>query len=377
MRLLSDVPVGAFLSGGIDSSLVVALMQEVSPSTVKTYTLGFRNEAYDEAPHAARVARHLGSDHHEMRVDDHDVLELVPRLAGIFDEPFADISQIPTLLISQLARTQVTVALSGDAGDELFAGYGRYFAILDLWSKLRHVPPRLTETPVRTLRSVATGLRHLPLRWRGEVPLPERMLRLAQRIASPDLDRLRLSFLSGVGAQRIRTASALPDIRHGLPPEELAAPLRRLMYADQSDWLPDDILTKVDRASMHHSLEVRTPLLDHRLIEFSWTLSSRLLHRGRTGKQLLREVLYRRVPRELIERPKKGFTPPLGDWLRGALRDWAQTQISDPDLQHLPLLDAPGVRALWKEHLSGRTDASGSLWRALMLLAWRREYGAA
>jgi asparagine synthase (glutamine-hydrolysing) len=372
LRMVADVPLGAFLSGGIDSSLVVALMQARSAQAVRTFSIGFDDPAHDEAPHARAVARHLGTDHTELYVGPDDALALVPRLAATFDEPFADHSQIPTMLVSALARQQVTVALSGDGGDELFAGYGRYFAILNLWRGLRRLPPPLRRTAAPALAAMAGAARRLP----GTQDLPHRLDRLAERIRAGDADALRLSFIGGAGVSRLLAGPPARDPGHSLPPTEMRDTLQRLMYADQSDYLPDDILHKVDRASMACALESRVPLLDHRVVEFAWRLPATMLVDRGAGKQPLRRILERHVPRALFDRPKQGFAPPMAEWLRGPLREWAESLLSREALRELPLLDADGVRTLWRAHLERRMDAGISLWSVLMLADWRRRFRA-
>ncbi|MGH9818275.1 MAG: asparagine synthetase B family protein, partial [Candidatus Acidiferrales bacterium] len=357
LRMEADVPLGAFLSGGIDSSLVTALMQSQSVQPVRTFSIGFDDPALDEAAHARAVADHLGTAHTEFSVGADNALALVPQLAATFDEPFADHSQIPTLLLSELARRQVTVALSGDGGDELFAGYGRYFAILKLWRLLGLLPATLRRGVAPTLAASAAILRPLSAFGSAGSRLPQRLGRLAERLTAPDVDELRLSFIGGAGVQRLQDEVKSRDFRHCLPPQELHDTLRRLMYGDQLDYLPDDILHKLDRASMAHSLEARVPLLDHRVVEFSWRLPRSMLVDGNRGKMLLRRVLERHVPRALVDRPKQGFTPPLDSWLRGPLRDWAEPLLAPEALRELPMLDAVGVRRLWEAHLQQRMEA--------------------
>lgn len=372
LRMLADVPLGAFLSGGIDSSLVVALMQSQSTTPVRTFTIGFGEPAFDEAPHARAVARHLGADHTELYVSACDALSLVPRLTETFDEPFADNSQIPTMLVSALARRRVTVALSGDGGDEVFAGYGRYFAILGLWRVLRHLPPATRRAVSPALAILAGAARMLPKRH----GLPYRLQRLSDRVCTGELDALRLSYIGGAGAKRLLDGHIQLDLGHCLPPADIQEPLRRLMYGDQMDYLPDDILHKVDRASMAVGLEARVPLLDHRLVEFAWSLPLSSLVNGGRGKQPLQRILGRYLPRALFDRPKQGFATPIASWLRGPLRDWAEPLLSTAALYDLPMLDANIVRALWRAHLDQRTDASSLLWNVLMLSDWRQRFRA-
>lgn len=375
MRMVADVPLGAFLSGGIDSSLVVALMQAHAPRRIRTFSIGFEEATHDEAPFARAVARHLGTDHTELYASPQDALALVPSLATTFDEPFADSSQIPTMLVSALTRQHVTVALSGDGGDELFAGYGRYFAILGLWRWIAPLPAALRRrvAPALSLLAGAAGpfARTLP----GARSIPFRLERLAERLEADGPDALRLAFIGGAGASRTHAAPQ-PGHAHALPPSQLQDTLRRLMYADQLDYLADDILHKVDRASMAYGLESRIPFLDHRVVELSWRLPTAMLVRNGQGKQPLRRILDRYVPRQLIDRPKQGFAPPMDAWLRGPLRDWAESLLKPDVLRELPFMNPPGVQDLWRSHLDGRIDGGITLWKVLMLADWQRRFGA-
>ncbi len=368
---LADVPLGAFLSGGIDSSLIVALMQRVNSQPVRTFSIGFREAGFDEAPHAKRVAAHLGTKHTEFYVTAEDALAVIPQLPRIYDEPFADASQIPTRLLCGLAREHVTVALSGDGGDELLNGYERYRAMGLVWSAAALVPqtlrPTIASLAQRLLGAdpVERGLRR-QLAWACRIiaggdrvnayrravsanPDPERLLRAAVERSTIFDDQARLAHL----------------------------PLPRWMQAtDLATYLPDDILVKVDRAAMSVSLETRAPFLDHRFAEFAATIPLSLLRRGGQGKWLLRQVLYRHVPRELIERPKAGFAVPLGPWLRGPLRDWAEEQLSITRLAEGDWFDGAAVQTLWREHLAGSHDRAARLWPILMLQAWRADRAA-
>lgn len=376
LRMVADVPLGAFLSGGIDSSLVVALMQAQSARPIRSFSVGFSDPDVDEAPYARAVAHHLGTDHTELYLGPDDALALVPRLAETFDEPFADNSQLPTMLVSKLARQRVTVALSGDGGDELFAGYGRYFSILDLWRGLGRMPSPLRRMAPPMLAMMAVAMRPAAAMLPPARDLPYRLDRLAERLRAGDVDALRLSFIGGAGVARMHATQPSRDISHCLPPPDVRDTLRRLMYADQLDYLPDDILHKVDRASMAYALEARVPLLDHRVIEYSWRLPTTALVDRRSGKQPLRRILDRYVPRELVERQKQGFVPPMGAWLRGPLREWAESLLTHAVLRELPLLDTRGVQSVWRAHLGNRMDAGPALWSVLMLADWRQRFGA-
>lgn len=376
-RLVSDVPIGAFLSGGIDSSTVAALMRARSNAPVRTYSIGFAERGYDEAPHARAVAEHLGTEHTELYVSPHEVEGVIPELPTIYDEPFADSSQIPTFLLSKLTRQHVTVALSGDGGDELFAGYNRHrFARL------------LTGTPQAAGKALACGLSMIgPTLWdRLFRLLPER-----QRLPHPSEKIFKAAAMLREGQQRgyraLVSAWHAPEmlVKHGTELKgavfddsivgRLPDALDRMQYLDTATYLPDDILTKVDRASMAVALEVRVPLLDHRVVELTWRLPSRLFLRRGTSKWLLRQVLYRHVPKRLVERPKMGFALPIGQWLRGPLRPWAEELLSEQRLAAGGLLDPAPIVARWHEHLGRRRDWHQSLWTVLMFQAWREARG--
>jgi asparagine synthase (glutamine-hydrolysing) len=371
LRMVSDVPIGVFLSGGVDSSLVAALMQAQSDVPVRTFAMGFSDAAYDEAPSAAAVARHLGTHHTEMYVTADDAVGVIPKLASMYDEPFADSSQIPTHLVAQLARRYVTVALSGDGGDESFGGYNRYFIGQKLFHRLAAIPRPLRPLLGRLLTAVPPRLwdRLLSAILRQSRP-GERVHKVARVLAADDPDAMYfelVSHWSNVVIGESERRSPLPD-RASWPP--LEDPVERMMYFDQLSYLPDDILTKVDRASMAVSLEVREPLLDHRLVEFAWTLPLSMKVRGAKGKRVLRRVLDRYVPHELIERPKMGFGIPLGPWLRGRLRDWAESLLDEPAMRAQGLLDPRPIREKWEEHVARKADWQYHLWAVLMLQSW-------
>lgn len=374
LRLLADVPVGTFLSGGIDSSLVTAIAQAGSTSPVRTFSIGFESAGFDEAPYARAVARHLGTSHTELYVDASAAAAMVPCITEIYDEPIADFSQIPTLLVSRLARQHVTVAITGDGGDEVFAGYGRYPAILTLWRHLSTIPRGARRAAAFALYAASRVVPNFGPRTDGYDPLAYRVARLSTRICASDLDSLRLAFI-GSGADRIIVSEQSTSRSFTPSPVGINEPLRRLLYGDQSDYLPDDILVKVDRASMAFGLETRIPLLDHRVVELAWRLPTNLLINGTKGKVALRKLLARYVPTSLTERPKRGFTPPLNQWLRGPLREWAESRLTGPVLREVPLLDSAAVRRLWRAHLSGRANAAPVLWGVLMLIDWKVRFG--
>lgn len=370
-RMVADVPIGAFLSGGIDSSLITAIMQKQSSQPIHTFSIGFDHHHYDEAAHARAVASHIGTEHHELYLKSGDVLNLVPNLALTFDEPFADSSQLPTMLVSRLARESVTVALSGDGGDELFAGYGRYMSILRVWKWLSHIPaaPRHTSMQLMSALINISG-KLIP----GQPPLLQKLDRFGERIKSPDIEDLRISFIAGAGVKRLQKPQLLKKYRSAQQAPAQLDPLRHLLFADQVDYLPDDILHKVDRASMAYSLETRIPFLDHRMVELSWRMPGSMLMSRREGKLPLRKLLDRHVPTRLVDRPKQGFAPPISEWLREPLRDWAEALLSPYSLQQLPMLNERAVRKLWLQHLNSQIDAGQTLWNVIMLSNWRTQF---
>ena len=381
-QMVADVPLGAFLSGGVDSSTIVALMQAQSPRPVKTFSIGFHENAYNEAHFAAAVAKHLGTDHTELYVSAEQAMAVIPQLPVIYDEPFGDSSQIPTCLVSQLARRHVTVSLSGDGGDELFGGYNRYFWGRDIWRSTGWMPRSLRETLARGLAGVAPQswdrlfTRCAPLLPRAlRLPSPgDKLHKLARVLAVADPDALYAALVShwtdtglvrgAAGAPATNTAPPLGDVR------------ARMMFLDATGYLPDDILVKVDRASMAVSLESRVPFLDHSVAEFAWRLPLAMKMRNNQGKWLLRQVLYRYVPRQLIERGKMGFSIPLDSWLRGPLRDWTEALLDPAALQRQGCFDPQPIRDKWREHLSGTRNWQHHLWVILMFQAWHQQHQA-
>jgi len=359
LRMEADVPVGVFLSGGIDSSTVVAAMQR-RRAGVRSFSVAFPDPRYDESRHAAAVARHLGTLHTELSVSEADCLSVLPRLPEIYDEPFADASQIPTAALCRVTRGEVTVALSGDGGDELFGGYSRYAAAAARWRK---------RAGQSVLRAAAQPLATMLAGRQGRVARRLRKLVDAASHASPvslysdEMSRWRRS-------DRLTPGLALPPTLFDAPlPEGPPSLEQRFMLLDALTYLPDDLLVKIDRASMAVGLEARAPLLDHRIAEFAWSLPPALMLEG-GAKRVLREALYRRVPRALVDRPKQGFEPPVGRWLRAGLRDWADDLLRPSRLAESGLLDPRVVSARWQEHRSGRRDATYPLWTVLMLQAW-------
>jgi asparagine synthase (glutamine-hydrolysing) len=378
-QLISDVPLGAFLSGGIDSSTIVALMQAHSSQRVRTFSIGFEDAGYDESRHAGAVAAHLGTEHTGLTLRAADALALVPRMPATYDEPFADPSQLPTLLVAQLARRHVTVALSGDAGDEVFGGYNRYFLGARLWRHLQRMPRFLRRGLAGSLRAVSPAVWDrsagrvqalLPAHYRMRTP-GDKLHKIAGALEARDGDELYARLVSqwwdeplvtGVAPGAMASNSLLVSPRLGL--------LQRMMLTDTVTYLPDDILVKVDRAAMAVSLETRVPLLDHRVFEFAWRLPMRMKVRDGQGKWLLRQLLHRYVPAQLVERPKMGFAVPLDPWLRGPLRAWAEELLSEHRLRAEGFLDAAVVGRRWREHLSGRRNWQYQLWNVLMFQAW-------
>ena len=380
-QMTADVPLGAFLSGGIDSSTIVALMQQESSRPIRTFTIGFHEAQYDEAQHAKAVARHLGTDHTELYVTPEQALEVVPRLPTLYCEPFADSSQIPTFLLSQLARRDVTVALSGDAGDELFAGYTRYALGRKLWSRVSLLPFPLRSALAHLINTVPSH-------------------RLRQSLAP--LEPLLPAGLSrAILAHKLKRGAAVIDVRsaqqlyHQLvslwtEPEDLVISgnqpetilsdrdwvprtsdfVRRMMALDTVTYLPDDILVKVDRAAMGVSLETRIPLLDHRLVEFAWTLPLDFMVQQGVSKWPLREVLHQYVPKGIVDRPKMGFGVPIDLWLRGPLRAWAEELLAEPRLRREGYFRPGPIRTKWLEHVSGVRNWQYHIWAVLMFQAW-------
>lgn len=383
LRMEADVPLGAFLSGGVDSSLVVALMQAQASQPVKTFSIGFNEEAYDEARHARAVATHLGTDHHELYVTAKDALDVVPLLPTMFDEPFSDSSQIPTYLVSMMARRHVTVSLSGDGGDELFAGYTRYAKCEDLWRSVTGIPSPVRRGAAALLRETAgfcaglmrVGAPLLPASRRAKHH-KDTVQRLAMLLSMPSPDALYRRMVSHweQPADLVLGCTGEPPTALTDPQRSAAldARIERMMYTDTVSYLPDDVLVKVDRASMAVSLEAREPLLDHRLLEYSWRLPLSQKMRDGKGKWILRQVLYKYVPEALIERPKQGFGVPIGDWLRGPLRDWAEALLDERRLREEGYLNPGPIRRMWSDHVAGRVNEQYRLWDVLMFQAWNQ-----
>jgi len=380
LQMVADVPLGAFLSGGVDSSAVVALMQAQAMRPVKTFSIGFDEAGYNEAVYAKAVAQHLGTEHTELYVSAAEAMAVIPLLGKIYDEPFADSSQIPTFLVSQMAKQDVTVSLSGDAGDELFCGYNRY-GLADHWGRIEKAP-----IGVRKLVSNAINLIQ-PETWDGvfqqiskfkKMPdnMGNKLEKFARAMKSATIEDAYFSLVSEIdGSKKIVIGATEPEtwLRQVGMNASFQDAKQHMMFMDVMTYLPDDILVKVDRAAMANSLETRVPFLDHRVVELAWRLPTAMkMHEGKT-KWILRQVLYQYVPQQLIERPKAGFTIPLGDWLRGPLRDWGESLLDEQRLRHDGYFNVHFVRELWNAHVAGGHNHQSLLWSILMFQIWLKE----
>lgn len=376
-QMLADVPLGAFLSGGVDSSAVVALMQTQSTQPVKTFSIGFNEVGFDESPYAAAVAKHLGTDHTSLYVSSSDAAEVIPLLSTMYDEPFSDSSQIPTYLVSKLAKGSVSVALSGDGGDELFCGYNRYFLTQHWWGRINSLPFAIRRRLAQSLRSFSPifwdriGLAGAMVRRSSHGDFSDKIKKLSHVLDAKDVSALYRNFVTHwddpdsvvINGVELPTQITSPQI-------ELDDVVEQMMALDSVSYLPDDILVKVDRAAMSVSLETRVPLLDHRVIEFAWSLPHSVKIRNGQTKWILREVLYKYVPKELIERPKMGFGIPIDNWLRGPLRDWAESLLDETRLRQEGYFHPELIRKKWCEHVSGERNHHYLLWDVLMFQAW-------
>jgi len=383
-QMEADVPLGAFLSGGVDSSCIVSLMQAQSPRPVRTFTIGFHEEKYNEALHAKAVARHIGTDHTELYVSPSDALSVIPAIPSLYDEPFSDSSQIPTFIISKLTRQHVTVSLSGDAGDELFGGYNRYFWADDIWRKIGCLPRPARAILSRLLKAFSPGSWDslfdrftpvIPRRFR-ERRIGDQLHKLAEIVEAQHPFEMYHGLVShwkhpsDVVLHSSEPMTALTDHSRRLATNDH---ILQMMYMDLVTYLPDDILVKVDRAAMGVSLETRVPFLDHRVVEFAWRLPLSMKIRNGQGKWILRQVLYKYVPPELIERPKTGFGVPIDSWLRVDLRDWAENLLDERRLRQEGFFNPQLIREKWEEHLSGARNWQYYLWDILMFQAWLDE----
>ena len=368
-RMLSDVPLGAFLSGGIDSSTIVALMQKHSRNAVKTYTIGFHESGFDEASYAKKVAAHLGTDHHELYLSAKDALDVIPSLPDMYDEPFADISAIPTYLVSRFARESVTVALSGDGGDEMLGGYARHVQGAKLWDAMNKMPPTMR-------KAIAGGVTAInPRIWDKLNPKhPQFGSRVHKAAGMLNLETRQAVYENLIGAPQ--NADFLAEHYNGNTLRELqdVSFPEQMMVWDTLFYLPGDILTKLDRASMAVSLEARSPLLDKRIFEFVWRVPHRMKIKDGKGKMLLRNTLKRYVPDHLFERPKQGFTMPVGEWLRGDLKEWAEDLLDEKAMHEDGLLNAAAIRKIWNSHQKGQGNHAQSLWHVLMFQAWHKRW---
>ena len=384
LRMIADVPLGAFLSGGIDSSTIVAMMQKHSSRPVKTFTIGFREPGYNEADHAKEVARHLGCDHTELYVTPSEAMDVVPQLPALYDEPFADSSQIPTYLVSKLARSAVTVSLSGDGGDEIFGGYTRYIWAEAIWRKTGWIPARSRRAIAKLIANIPSRSKDLilsamipflPAHLRPTNPA-DKLQKLAEVLPADCPEALYYGLVSHwnhptevvLGATEMPTVLTTPDRWADVPDFS-----RQMMFLDITTYLPDDILVKLDRAGMAVSLESRVPLLDHRIVELVWQLPFNMRIREGQSKWLLRQVLYRYVPPRLIDRPKSGFGIPVDVWLRGPLRAWAEALLDPGRLHQEGFFNPDPIRRKWSEHLSGKHNWVFPLWNVLMFQAWLQE----
>ncbi|MDA8660017.1 asparagine synthase (glutamine-hydrolyzing) [Luminiphilus sp.] len=384
-QMVADVPLGAFLSGGIDSSLITALMQKQLPTPVKTFSIGFDEAEYNEAHHASAVAEHLGTDHTELYVSAQQARDVIPLLPDIYDEPFSDSSQIPTYLVSKIAREHVTVALSGDGGDEVFGGYNRYLAGKGVWNNIKRVPSPLRRvlssgidrTSAQTVNSINAIFRPLLPRRHQYKNVGEKLKKLSASWHQSDASSIYASMIElwGEPGDLVYGAKSLEFLgQHRATFDTLGDFTEQMMFADTVTYLPDDILTKVDRASMAVSLETRVPFLDHRVVEFMWRQPLDFKISGNETKCLLRDILYRHVPKHLIERPKMGFGVPIDQWLRGPLREWAEDLLAEDRLNRQGLFNSRAVQKMWREHLSGQMSRQYLLWPVLMFQAWHERW---
>ena len=384
-KMISDVPLGAFLSGGIDSSTIVALMQAESKNKVRTFSIGFHEAEYNEAHEAKRVAEHLGTEHTELYIAPAEARAVIPKIPTLYSEPFADSSQIPTYLVSALARRDVTVALSGDGGDELFGGYVRYLLAEEMWKKFRRIPKSMRSAlggiagllPANKIDAFVGPLkRFMPAPWRYK-QFGNKINKLAMICRSNEPTQVYRSLISmWMRPSQVLIGAGDVDLLASLPSQVMEATnfTEQMMLIDLMTYLPDDILVKVDRASMGESLEVRVPFLDHRIVEYAWRLPLDLKVHGREGKWLLRQVLYRYVPQALIDRPKMGFGVPIDQWLRGPLKEWAENLLDEARLRDEGFFHAAVVRTTWQQHVAGKADWAYLLWPILMFQAWFDHY---
>jgi asparagine synthase (glutamine-hydrolysing) len=380
-QMIADVPIGSFLSGGIDSSVTTSLMQEQSMEKIKTFTIGFDQKGFNEAEHAKAVAKHLNTDHAELYIDSQDLLNVIPRLSELYDEPFGDSSQIPTYLISKFAKQTVTVALSGDGGDELFCGYNRYKITDKYWKKLKIIPPFLRRILANSILKISPQqidkMYSLFSRNAQYANFSDKVLKGSNVIASQDIADLYVGLISACNDPNSLVIDGIESnkfLHSKLSTLRNLDDLSLMMLMDLLTYLPDDILTKVDRAAMGVSLETRVPMLNHQIVEFAMQLPQEYKLRDNQTKWLLREVLYRRVPKELIDRPKAGFAIPIGFWLRTSLKDWADDLLSESSIHEQGFFHAVKIRERWQQHLSGTHNWEHFLWNILMFQSWHKNF---
>lgn len=377
IRMHADVPLGVFLSGGVDSSAIAAIMQSQSNRPVRTFTVGFGESSYNEASHAKAVASHLGCEHTDLVATPKDALDLIPRLHEAYDEPFADPSQIPTMLLAQMTRRHVVVSLSGDGGDEIFGGYRRYSFLPRIWNLVGGVPSPIRRAAAELLLTppswawdcVSGALDRILTPGAHRNSLEQRIARLSELIALPGPNDMYERMISTWPEPNRLLTEKVQGLR-SLPPQRMVDFASRMMFWDAATYLPDDILVKVDRASMSTGLESRAPFLDHRVVEFAWRLPLEKLIRDNKGKWILRQVLDRYVPRTLIERPKMGFDVPIGSWLRGPLRSWAEELLAESRIVSEGFLRPDPIREKWEEHISGKRNWESHLWNVLVFQDW-------
>ena len=373
-QMEADVPLGAFLSGGIDSSLIVSLMQSQSLSPVETFSIGFEEEGYNEAVYAKQIAQHLDTKHTELYVSAQDAMNVIPKLSSLYDEPFSDSSQIPTYLVSAMTKESVTVSLSGDAGDELFGGYNRYIWTRKIWNKVKYMPPSVRSFIAWGMISVSPMVWNKILRQIVSMPLPgDKIHKLANLLPSKSAEDFYFHLIShwhDVNNVVIGAKCSVAPVVSSSTRLDLGGIEQNMMYLDSISYLPDDILTKVDRAAMGVSLETRIPFLDHHVVEFAYQLPLSMKIQNGESKWILKQVLDKYIPRELMERPKMGFGVPIDSWLRGPLRDWAESLLDESRLKQEGFFHAEPIRQKWNEHLSGSRNWQHHLWDVLMFQSW-------
>jgi len=375
-QMVADVPLGAFLSGGIDSSLIAALMQQQSKQPIKTFTIGFSDNSYNEAKHAKEVAKHLNTAHTELYVSHHDAINVIPKLPNIYDEPFSDSSQIPTFLVSQLAREHVTVSLSGDAGDELFCGYNRYLLTDQLWGKLSILPVSMRRGLASMMTTLSPETFNKFLGFLSYNRIGEKIHKAAGVMGASSINELYLGLVSHWNNPEsivLNSNEPITQLTNDTFNLSQLSQIQKMMLMDTLTYLPDDILTKVDRAAMGVSLETRIPFLNHNVVEYAWRMPMIFKVRNGESKWALRQILYKYIPKEMIERPKMGFGVPIDSWLRGPLREWAEELLDESRLRQEGFFNPEQIRQKWREHLSGTRNWQHQLWDVLMFQAWLEE----